>query len=186
MGGLGKTDLFADGIRAMRRFCEANDLRVPEVSERTGTPDFGVCAYYRDNVITIWVAHCAAIGLAGRAWSYPGYTVDRTPFGVLAHELGHHVDGAQGPRGGRLSHEWRHATNEEPISGYAPNNNEWFAELFRLYVTNPDLLRVLRPRVYSRMRETWQPIEERPWDVVLAAAPRQLAAARNKIPRVKQ
>ncbi len=46
---------------------------------------FNVCAYYRANTTTICVKKCAGIGYAGQQWSYPGYTVDRTPYGVNSH-----------------------------------------------------------------------------------------------------
>lgn len=162
-------------------WCQANNIVPPRVDEHwTGKCDFGVCAYYRDGVIDIWPNMCAAEGMAGRQWSYPGYCVDRTPFGVLAHELGHHVDHAHGPRGGELSHIWR-PDDPEPLTGYCPDDNEWFAELFRLFVTNPELLREVRPKILPRFEAQWNSIEKRPWREVLAGAERQIKAAENRI-----
>jgi hypothetical protein len=178
-----KTDMLAAGLAHISKWCELNGITVPVVQPMHGQCEFGVCAYYRNGVIRIWTLDCAGIGTAGRQWSYPGYIVDRTPYGVLAHELGHHVDKAHGARGGTLSHEWRRETGHEaPITSYCPDNNEWFAEMFRLFITNPDLLAQLRPRTSRLMLERWpNRAELRGWADVLAAVPRQINAATNRI-----
>jgi hypothetical protein len=179
-----KDSLLFDGEIQIANWCELNGVTPPKVEIHwDGRCDFGVCAYYRDGVIDIWPNMCAAIGTAGRSWSYPGYVVDRTPFGVLAHELGHHVDRAHGPRGGERSHVWR-PLDPSPLTGYCPNDNEWFAELFRLFVTNPDLLRLVRPRIYPAFAGAFKSVEARPWREVLAGAERQIKAAENKIAKV--
>lgn len=145
-----KSDLFERGKAHIARWCELNAVKAPRVNPRSGKPDFGVCAYYRDGEIEIWVDSCAAIGLVGRQWSYPGYVVDRTPYGVL--------------------------------TSYCPNDNEWFAELFRLFVTNPDLFERVRPRIADLFFGEWPRVAERlRWTAVLEASPRHLAAAENKI-----
>lgn len=179
-------DLFHRGLEHCEAWCALNAIDMPIVEAVwSGAADFGVCAYYRSRVIYIWPNQCARPGMAGRAWSYPGYTVDRTPYGVLAHELAHHVDHAHGAGGGTYGRKWRDATEAKPISGYCDNDNEWFAEMFRVYVTNPDLLRVLRPEVHRLMAEYWNPVELRPWREVLAGAPRQIAVAEKRIPQPK-
>jgi hypothetical protein len=53
--------------------------------------------------------------------------------------------------------------------------------MFRLFVTNPDLLRIVRPKTYAQMALRWTVIETRPWDVVLARAPRQLDLLKRRI-----
>ncbi len=176
-----KAQLLQHGRRQMDAWCTVNHIDAPRIVEMTGLPEFGVCAYYRDGVITIWTKHCAPIGMAGRAWSYPGYTVDRTPFGVIAHELAHHVDHAHGPNGGTYGRKWLVETQDKPISGYHGNANEWFAEMFRLFVTNPDLLAWMRPKTYTLMRSQWVPVEHRNWQAVLHGADRQIAVATKRI-----
>ena len=138
-----KRELYERGLAAVTAFCAANpeigDVAVIETDE---PKRYQTCAYYRSGVIYIAVDACSAIGTAGRSWSCPGYIVDRTPFGVIAHELGHHVDRAHGRVPGQLSPHLRAQTGSKPITTYAATNtNEWFAEAFRLFVTNPDLLR---------------------------------------------
>lgn len=183
-----RQDLLDRGSALMSRWCKLNRVDPPAIELFTETPpEFGVCAYYRFGTIYLWPRACARIGRAGRQWSYPGYVVDRTPYGVLAHELGHHVDGAHGAAGGIVAHDWRKKTGEPPLTGYCPNDNEWFAEHFRLYVTNPDLLRFLRPHLFALLAVKW-PVraENRPWREVLAGADRQIRAAENKIRKVRR
>ena len=176
-----REELLELGGDTVRNWCDLNEIRRPLILTFDGPPEFGTCAYYRDGVIKVWPRSCASIGYGGRAWSAPGYAVDRTPYGVLAHELGHHVDAAHGTRGGTLSHDWRRQTGANALTGYAPNDNEWFAEMFRLFVTNPDLLRLLRPSVFALMTERWKTVETRDWKTVLEVYPRQTQAAWNKI-----
>ncbi len=181
-----KFELYEAGLVLINRWCAVNGVTPPEIDAQwKGAPEFSVCAYYRDSVIHIWPNACAVPGRAGRAWSWPGYTVDRTPYGVLAHELAHHVDRAHGARGGKIGHALRAETQAEPISGYHDNDNEWFAEMFRVFVTNPDLLRVLRPTVYGQLIAVWHRVEHRNWRDVLKGADRQIAVAEKRIPQPK-
>lgn len=176
-----KAELFELGKTHIARWCELNGVEMPRINARVGAPDFGACAYYRDGQIEIWVNSCAAIGRAGRQWSYPGYVVDRTPYGVLAHELGHHVDRQHGAAGGVLSHLWR-PLDAAPLTGYCPNDNEWFAELFRLFVTNPDLFCAVRPKICDLFLKQWRNVAQvGEWRDVLVESPRHIAAAMNKI-----
>jgi hypothetical protein len=176
-----KEGLLARGIDLMKVWCDRNDVAAPAIKEEGGRPTFCVCAYYRDDVIYIWTRSCAGIGRAGRQWSYPGYSVDRTPYGVIAHELGHHVDRAHGAGGGKFGRAWRKETGELPLTGYCPNDNEWFAEMFRLFVTNSDLLRALRPRTFALMSARWRPVITLPWRVVLSGAERQRAVIEKRV-----
>lgn len=171
-----KPSLLSRGKDLMAQFCAKNDLPAPAIEE--ANPDtwaFGVCAYYRLNLTTISVKHCAAIGYAGMQWSFPGHSVDRTPYGVLQHELGHHVDVFSSTRKGRYRGDFsiamRARVGEEPITSYCPDDGEWFAEMFRLFVTNPDLLSKLRPRTHAEMMERFKPVFADSWRERLAGAP---------------
>ncbi|MDO9099679.1 MAG: hypothetical protein Q7V53_02895 [Caldisericota bacterium] len=180
-----KQRLLDDGIVLMRRFCEVNSLAVPEVNIRsTAEWPFGVCAYYRPTKIEVCLEKCAHIGVAGRSWSFPGNTVDRTPYGVIQHELGHHVDVMHSTQTARyrgdFSVKLRREAGEPPISGYCPDDGEWFAELFRVFVTNPDLLRIIRPATYERLRSRFDPVVADSWEAVLSGAPDRTKAACSK------
>lgn len=184
---MNKGQLFQSGVELMTEFCERNKLAAPTIRpiDRAGWR-YDVCAYYRPTAIRICIPRCAQIGLVGRQWSYPGYTVDRTPYGVIQHELGHHVDFAlskvKGAYFGDFSVEMRKRVREPKLTNYCPNDAEWFAELFRLFVTNSDLLKAIRPETYRYIRELFKPVVDAPWQEVLKDAPeRTRSAAANKI-----
>lgn len=172
----GKRSLLDRGKVLMERFCAANGLPVPAITEADPKRwPFGVCAYYRDHVTTIAIEKCAAIGYAGMQWSFPGHSVDRTPYGVLQHELGHHADMLRSTRKGRyygdFSIQMRERCGEAPLTSYCPNDAEWFAEMFRLFVTNPDLLAQLRPRTHADLLQHFKPVFTDSWRERLAGAP---------------
>lgn len=168
------------GSALVRRFCAVNKIIEPriQVKSREQYKIDTFCAYYRPSAgIVICPDRCALIGRAGRQWSYPGHWTDRTAHGVMAHELGHHVDVLSGKTsGGRAytsdySSMIRLRSGEKPLTSYCPNDGEWFAEMFRLFTTNPDLLRLIRPQTYALIRVRYAPVINQPWIIVLADAP---------------
>src|SRR5690348_2111920 len=90
-----KTEMLENGVELMNEFCAANPIDVPHMSVhaydkwRLGKL---ACAYYRPTLISICPSRCSHVGTSGMSWSYPGYVIDRTPYGVIQHELGHHVE----------------------------------------------------------------------------------------------
>lgn len=203
--------MYLNGIDLLSRFCQKNKIPTPTIkSLKKDSEDrverlyynLNACAFYHDislsketlppQTICIMLPKCAAIGYSARFWSYPGYCIDRTPYGVLQHELGHHVDHLKS----RASNShyakaiYYEAQKEDPLTGYLgkgrPHNGsvvaEWFAEMFRLFVTNPDFLCKLRPRTYEAIKEDFKPIETRSWEEVLSEAPeRTKEQARKKV-----
>lgn len=175
------------GEDTMRRFCEINNLPVPEVRYLTKEDrhyHLGTCAFYRPHTISIAVDKCARNGYGGRAWSWPGYVIDRTPYGVFQHELGHHVDNhffdaslMVNPAScyGLFSYRiYMESGAEKPLTGYLGTDKErqtfymeWFAEIFRLFVTNPQLLEEVRPGAHKALRARLQPVHLVPWGTVL-------------------
>ena len=138
------------------------------------------------------VPKCAAKGYGGRAWSWPGYVIDRTPFGVLQHELGHHVDALKFKDGEVFSKTLHSFSQEPPLTGYLGTDKqaltfymEWFAENFRLFVTNPALCQTLRPKFFQGMLgQGFKPLVLGTWEERLQqlnATPRIVAQARKKI-----
>lgn len=187
---LTKAELLVAGIARAAAWCERNEIVMPAVSDvlRAEWRINGACAYYRSSTIFICPALCAAPGVAGRAWSWPGYSVDRTPYGVVAHELGHYVDMLRSKDRDRyrgdFSASLRANAGELPLTSYCPDDGEWFAEIFRLFVTNPDLLCQIRPATYGLLISYFQPLADGTWDWVLrnhGAPERTLSAARNKV-----
>lgn len=169
-----KRKLLELGKRRVQDFCEANDIVTPTFEE-DGPWYFDHCAYYRDNVIHICVDRCGfPCGEAeSRNWTWPGSTTDREPYGVVCHELGHHCDMIASKKKDRYRGDYsasvRSESKEAPITSYCPDDGEWFAEMFRLFVTNPDLLSCLRPRTFAILMERWNPVGLRSWRSVLGA-----------------
>jgi hypothetical protein len=116
---------------------------------------------------------CANVG----KFSFPGAVCDRTPYGVIQHELGHymaHLDF-------RLKN-LRRETTDKPITSYCPNNEEWFAEMHRLFVTNSELLRTIRPDTYFYMtRVNLKPVRFGLWEEELI----KFNVSEERIKRIK-
>jgi hypothetical protein len=190
-----KDELFKLGQQLVKRFCHLNGMPQPLLK---GKPPKSLNKWQATGlydpsdggIIYVDVTACATLGTSGASWSWPGYVIDRTPYGVHCHELGHHMDscwsaspyrptlGWQGGLSPRIYDE----SKEPPITTYAPNKAEWFAECFRLFCTNPSLLKHIRPRTYALIRQRFKPVDYKPWRTVLAEAPgRTIQQAEKKI-----
>lgn len=159
-------------------FCKANGL--PHMAITPVDPEgwhFDACAYWRASTCTICLRYCGrpASEAQTRNWSWPGAVTDRTPYGVVCHELGHHADYWTGRAGGypvgkyfsAYGESVRKATREKPITSYCPNDAEWFAEMFRLFVTNHALLFHVRPKTWGVLMERFVPVSDDDWQVCL-------------------
>lgn len=189
-----KHGLLLLGIDRMTTFCAINGLPVPGVEIVSKSLwRFSVCAYYRPECgIKICLEKCQIpCGSAvTRNWTWPASSTDREPYGVIAHELGHHVDWLTSEKKGAYFGDYsvglRAASKEKPLTSYCDNDAEWFAEIFRLFVTNPDLLRVLRPITFGLLCQRWKHVEE-PWLQALGdnVPERVTKALQNKIAPIR-
>lgn len=158
-----KKDLADVGEMVSREICKANDIPTPCFNIIHDADDplcrkikaVGTCGYYRNMIVNVAVPLCAH---NNSNYSWPGFISDRTPAGVIAHEVGHHVDQMKSGidiyrnRPGQFfSDRIRAISGEKPITSYSPNNSEWFAEIFRLFTMNPDLLKRIRPKAYQAL-----------------------------------
>jgi len=162
-------DTLADiGIEIFHAFLHANPaISTPVLNLYRDKKDtmcqrisgFATCGYYRNNAIHIGVPLCASMN---PMYSWAGYISDRTPYGVIQHELGHHVDQVMSGYdvykkksvNGNFSDKIMALSGEKPITSYSPNTMEWFAEIFRLFVTNPDLLKMIRPKAHQAILDS--------------------------------
>jgi hypothetical protein len=165
--------LAARGKELVLQFCELNNMPAPRFFATVR----GSCGLYSGGTISVQADKCAHPGYGGPAWSWPGYVTDRTPYGVYAHELGHYVDHFFG--GWRWGRQVRKETGELRLTSYCPNDAEWFAEMFRLFCTNPSLLAAVRPATHAALTgRGLVPVESRDWHSVIAGCPaRTLARA---------
>lgn len=114
----------------------------------------------------------------GYSWSYTGCKADLTAPGILAHEVGHHVqityEDALPIRERKIFRQLlkKISKKESKVSSYEPNIDEMFAEASRLFILNPDLLKNARPVRYALMTEVMglKPLHNVPWREVLQNA----------------
>lgn len=169
---MSQQELLKAGILRMQLFCQTNGLAVPKVTYETDW-HFSACAYYRPTYIKINLELCGTPAKPEqvRNWSWPGSTVDREPYGVICHELGHHADWSRSNQKHSYSGDYGEsvcrASGERPLTGYCPNSAEWFAEMFRLFVTNHDLLRLVRPKTHDILCRDWVPVSDPNWRIEL-------------------
>lgn len=180
-----KASLHESGIAACNRFLKYNELgKVEFCSIPKEEWKVGACAYYRPTTVKICLPLCAypASENNPRQWSWPGTQTDRTPYGVIAHEVGHHTDVELSQRKGLTTGKYsggyatsiREASGEKPLTSYCPNDGEWFAEMARLFILNPALLNLLRPRTFEELAKDLKPIHSlRSWKKVLPLKPHQ-------------
>lgn len=175
---LDRTELFTLGMWWAHQVLEHNGLRPPEYVVKRLNGPHGVYVVRRKRVEVDPPTTPLAVRTPGYGWSFPGWKADRTIAGVLAHETGHHVDSL-------FDHPRLTGWTKEPkVSGYEPDRRERFAEAFKLFVTNPDLLRVGRPARWALLTETLglEPVHLDPWDEVLrrrGAHDKFFSAAKN-------
>lgn len=184
---LDREELFKHGKTLMQLMIDVNRMPPVKLTRTDGNhrtmnrmQAIGLYSSWRAE-ITICVEKCSRIGYGPRAWSYPGYISDRTPFGVLQHELGHHwhANAWQGMR--ELSSDFKRAARgEQPTTSYAPNVGEDIAESFRLFTTNPTLMAAYRPRRFEFLARYLTPVRNAHWSELLAGSPRHVKAAERK------
>lgn len=104
-----------------------------------------------------------------RSWSWPGYKTDRTPVGVVAHEVGHYVSNLMGKE--QDGEAWRAliTKHKKTVSGYEPVPSEAMAETMRLFILNPQLLRMALPERYQFVQGLGlcSPLEKKNWREVI-------------------
>lgn len=182
-----------EGIRRVTEFFKANRLEVPKFKNDYSVDCFGEYSVF-ERTISVAVSKTAVPTASARAWSYPGYSADRTAYGVTCHEAGHHYELLSIERDGNLRERWTNKFwrnrkpygKEKPIGSYAETlPREDLAESFRLFLTNPSLLFALAPNRYGFFvfDEGLKLIETRGWKEILKDSPRHIRAVENKLPR---
>lgn len=161
--------LLARGINRVQTFCGVNKITCPDIVWEQEIWNWSACAFYRPETIHIHLPACGypCTPFQTRNWTWPGSTTDREPFGVLCHELGHHCDWTasdkKGAYFGSYSIDVRADCKESQLTSYCSNDAEWFAEMFRLFVSNHALLKLLRPRTWMKLTERWLPVSPDDW-----------------------
>lgn len=175
-----KKHAFFEGVDLCRKFCEANAIDDPtyKISERIG--DYG---QYGQGTIVVNVNRCRPPSVSNYSWSWPGYSADLTPLGVVTHELGHHWHFWYGVRD--ITRDWKDTIKgqrEKPVSSYGAScTHEDIAEAFKLFVNNPTLLQELWPVRYELFRSYLEPVVTTHWRAILADSPRHIKVVERKL-----
>ena len=197
-----KVRLLYDEMQGAKAFLDVNSIPHPKFKLFANAHShryYGMCRY-ESRVVEVYVNSCRTpCSERGYSWSYPGWKADVTPGGVLRHELGHWIMSQKGfifkdrtldlnkkfmRSNGICPSSMIEATRvaileEASVSSYEPNVDEVFAEALKVYMINPDLLRVGRPLRYDiiRIHLGIQPTETRSWKEVLSTAPLRIQKA---------
>ncbi|MCK4787509.1 MAG: hypothetical protein KAV87_27370, partial [Desulfobacteraceae bacterium] len=172
---LSKKQVYDEGLLCVKGFLHDNGLTLPifslELPIQFCTNKHQMTGLYLPTKRTVYVnlKKTASIGYGGPAWSFPSYKIDKTPFGVVCHEVGHHVDLLLNCPS--RSKKWLELHELEKVSGYELIPSESFAESMRLFITNPDLLRAGCPGRYKHITDGLglRPIAMGNWIDVLEA-----------------
>lgn len=161
-----KEELFKEGVNYVKEFCKVNDIKMPKiVTKPKDSYCPGTCGLYdyKNKTIYIWIDKCSReIDNPGYAWSHRHYFADREPCGVVCHEFGHYLHHI-------LTNFKLVLPKERKITSYEPDTWERFAETIKLFILNPDLLRLydhkrynvitkklnLKPIIHTNWRDTF-------------------------------
>lgn len=163
-------------------FLKENNILTPRMLDDQYCPYYG--QYINAYTLVVNVDKCKVpVKSPVRSYTYTGYKSDLTVAGVLAHECGHTVwRHHRMPRG--YKKQWASTIKGRPrVSGYEPNNEEAFAESMKLFILNPDLLKVGRRERYDFIISCdLTPTCDLAWREVLTHAhPRLISAAESWI-----
>ena len=174
---------FNRGLKLCWDWMRAHNIELPGLiissDDRWVEKNYGLYHNFRRREVAINIGKCSFSKRLHGIVNQGGGIEDFTPEGVLCHEVGHHVDRVLGTR--RNGRSWLSysplwidvISHEEDISRFEHDVLESFAEAFRLFITNPDLLRVGRLERYEFFVDKlgWRPIKPlTPWRVVLRGA----------------
>lgn len=168
-----KDELADRSIKHIQNFLKANNLPVPEfvLGKYSGAKNkFQETGHYSRAEGRVYLnaekTRNPVLKPGGMQWSYPGYKVDKTPLGVLAHEVGHHID--------HVMKFEDFPVKGEKVTGYEPTVHESIAESLRLFILNPDLLKNIAPNRYQYFIDKGlKPTVTKKWGEVLHDAPKE-------------
>lgn len=159
--------LFNDGVNLINEFLKLNNLGNIIIfinSPKRSSNSF--CGWYEfdTNELHIILDSCARMN---PMYSYPNFTSNRTPQGVLVHEFGHYLSSNKYKPYKYSNSTIKNRIQEKCITSYCPNSDEWMAEMLKLFITNPDLLKNIRPNTYKEFIKYWKPLNRGMYKEVL-------------------
>jgi hypothetical protein len=171
-------------IDFLKEFSKVNNLEMPKVSISKAKNNINGCYAFSNKEITVYYKNCRTpVKTPGYAWSYTGYKSDLTISGILAHEYGHYIDHIRGEGNNTFSDiNYKKIINlilteNEIIDSHKymqpyHHLHETIAESAKLFILNPDLLRIGRPKRYELFVNDYglKPIVTESWTEVLKNA----------------
>lgn len=187
-----KQKMFERTTKHCREFLKHNRIRAPKIispplelkrklikedcqDESVPASIYGL--YYPDDEVVYAFTSTTKVPVKtpGWSWSFPCSKSDLTVIGIVAHEVGHHIENVRITKPKDI---WRMKSvmeNSTGISGYDCSGKdpyEAIAESLRLFILNPHLLRVGRPKRWDyitrelKLKHT----VNAPWRVILKHA----------------
>lgn len=180
--------LYNKAIIDIQKFCKKNRIKMPKVciADVTSKRHKRWCGYYAWGEDTITVIPKACIPPAktpGWTWHYPRYFTDLSVYGVICHEFGHYLHFKKLHKYDKVDQP--DFDSEKPLSNCEYNYIEAIAEMIKLFIVNPDLLRRANPERYRFMTEICKlkPITTQNWKNRLGKNihPRYVAQCKKRI-----
>lgn len=154
-----KNELLKNSIEVIRDFLKINNINLTRHKYLIDNKMNEISHFYNDNVY-LNLNKIKDIN----NWSYPGYITDVTISGLLAHETGHLLNTY-------INIKQIKRTNEIISPYYEFNNEEAVAETIRLFILNPNLLKLVAPKRYAKLiKKGIKPIHNLNWYYVLRYA----------------
>lgn len=136
----------------IKNFCIINNIQTPKTYIKNELNHLGEYLVDGSNRIYVNIKKCAKSNKTTR----PDWIIDNTIQGVLTHEFGHYL---------HIKHKKKELNNsfkrlKEPTIHYHETDiDEDIAESIRLFILNPVLLKLGRPKRYDILKRHFIPIK---------------------------
>lgn len=172
-----------EGLRVCKEFLDLNRIKHPTFAT-DGIPSLtalegDIYGLYDPSIKKVYVdtkkSRIPAANPGHGGWFYTGSKSDLTAAGTLAHETGHHVHFELDTDG--ISQKLAKVAREEiRVSAYEPNIYECFAEAMRIFLLNPNLLKVGRPKRFQFLTKEvgLKPLHDVSWRKILRHAHKRM------------
>jgi hypothetical protein len=194
---------FKDSVTLIKEFCNVNDIPYPKLDLRDNNIGTFGTFNHKTNLITLYPRNAKTpVKVPGYKWSYTGYKADCTLPGVFAHEFGHYLDSYLATKMFNQKSAYTSLDKtmqfildyEKPVSGYIDRftnkrakMSEAFAEVMKLFILNPDLLKQGRPKSYEMIISLGiVPVVTEEWTEILKNAHPKLISAANSWIKAKK
>lgn len=136
----------------IKNFCSVNKIKTPKTYVKNELNHYGEYLVDGSNRLFLNVKMCKKSNKINRN----DWIVDKTVKGVLIHEFGHYIHLKYKKR--ELSSSFKRL-KEPTVHFYETDIDEDIAESIRLFILNPTLLKLGRPKRYSILKRNFNQIK---------------------------